>query len=318
MNPIIHLVGIVKQYRKGLFQAPVPALRGLDLRVAAGEVYALIGPNGAGKTTTFRVLLGLVRPDAGDGAILGRPLGDPDARRRLGFLPEVPCVYPYLTVREFLLLAGRLSGVSDPRGAADRVMERFEIDPLRDRLLRRLSKGQLQRVGIAQAALHDPPLLILDEPMSGLDPLGRAQIKDWIREMRAGGRTVLLASHVLADVEALADRVGILRQGRIVVEGAAEELLRGTDAEVEVEFLVPGAVEPLIEGLAATLEPRPGLQAARLATGNESDVSRLLERILSRGGTIRSVARRRRTLEGLYVESMAEPPAGMRPEKRAA
>lgn len=318
MNPVIQLQGLFKEYRKGIFQPVVPALRGLDLKVAPGEVYALIGPNGAGKTTTFRILLGLVRPDRGTGTILDRPLGDSEARRRLGFLPEVPCVYPYLTVAEFLHLAGRLSGTQAASRAVDRVLESFEIGPLRGRLLRRLSKGQLQRVGIAQAALHDPPLLILDEPMSGLDPLGRAQIKDWIRAMRSEGRTVLLASHVLADVEALADRVGILRQGQVVLEGTAEDLLRGTDAEVEIEFAVPSPPEPLVEGLAATLERRPGIHAARLATGDEREVSHLIQRILAHGGSIRSVARRRRTLESLYIESMADRRPAESPLEKAA
>ncbi len=318
MQPIIDLREIVKAYRRGLFQRSVPALRGLTLRVQPGEVYALIGPNGAGKTTSFRVLLGLVRPDSGTGSILGLPLGDPEARRRLGFLPETPCIYPYLTVAEFLLLAGRLSGVAEPRRAASRAIERFELESLRDRPLRKLSKGQLQRVGIAQAALHDPPLLILDEPMSGLDPLGRAQIQDWIRSLRREGRTVLFASHVLADVEALADRVGILRRGTMALEGPAEELLRGTDSETEVEFALPEPQETLIEGLPARLERRPGVLAARVASGEETEVSRLLSMILARGGTIRSVSRRRRSLESLYVESMSDPPPQATAREKAA
>ena len=285
-NALIHLSGIRKTYRPGLLRKKVEALRGLSLRVAQGEVYALIGPNGAGKTSTFRILLGLIRPDAGDGTILGLPLGAAESRRRLGFLPESPAYYPFLTVRELLLLAGRLSQIGEPGRAADRAIERFGLGALRDRSLRRLSKGQLQRVGIAQAAVHDPELLILDEPMSGLDPVGRADVKEWIRELREEGRTVLLASHVLADVEALADRVGLLHEGRLEFEGTAEELLSGTEQEIEVEFSFPGSPEILMDGITASLEERSGLWAATLASGHEIHLAALLSRILSRGGSV--------------------------------
>jgi ABC-2 type transport system ATP-binding protein len=304
MNALIHLEGIRKTYRPGLLRGKVEALRGLSLSVAPGEVYALIGPNGAGKTTTFRILLGLIRPDAGEGSLFGFPLGAEEARKCLGFLPESPSYYPFLTVRELLLLAGRLSRLSEPAASADRVIERFGLGKLRDRPLRRLSKGQMQRVGIAQAAVHDPPLLILDEPMSGLDPLGRADVKEWIRGLRDEGRTVLLASHVLADVEALADRVGLLHEGALCAEGTAEELLSGTDEEVEIEFSIAGNPDGLMGGITASLEERSGLWAATLASGHEIHVAALLSRILAHGGSVRAVRRRRSSLEGYYVSSI--------------
>jgi ABC-2 type transport system ATP-binding protein len=304
MDALIHLDGIRKSYKPGLLRGKIEALRGLSLNVAPGEVYALIGPNGAGKTTTFRILLGLIRPDAGEGSIFGFPLGAEEARRCLGFLPESPSYYPFLTVRELLLLAGRLSRLAEPALAVDRAIERFGLARLQNRPLRRLSKGQIQRVGIAQAAVHDPPLLILDEPMSGLDPLGRAEVKEWIRTLRDEGRTVLLASHVLADVEALADRVGLLHEGSLCAEGTAEDLLSGTEEEVEVEFSMIGNPDSLMGGITASLEERSGLWAATLASGHEIHVAALLSRILAHGGTVRTVRRRRSSLEGFYVSSI--------------
>lgn len=301
---LIHLEEIWKSYQPGLLRKKVDALRGMSLHVARGEVYALIGPNGAGKTSTFRVLLGLLRPDSGTGSILGRPLGAKEARRLLGFLPESPSYYPFLTARELLLLAGRLSGIAEPVAAANRAIERFSLGALRDRPLRRLSKGQLQRVGIAQAAVHEPELLILDEPMSGLDPVGRADVKEWIRGLREVGRTVVLASHVLADVEALADRVGLLHAGRLQLEGTAEELLAGTEEGVEVEFSLAGNPEPLLQGVTASLEDRSGVWAATLSSGHEIQLSALLSRILVHGGSIRSVERRRSSLEEIYISSV--------------
>jgi ABC-2 type transport system ATP-binding protein len=316
-DSLLHLVGIWKTYRPGLGRKKVEALRGLDLSVAGGEIYALIGPNGAGKTSTFRILLGLIRPDAGGGSLFGHALGSEEARQRLGFLPESPSYYPFLSVRELLLLAGKLSRLPEPARAADRAIERFRLGALRGRSLRRLSKGQLQRVGIAQAAVHNPPLLILDEPMSGLDPLGRADVKEWIRSVREEGRTVILASHVLADVEALADRVGLLRDGRLLAEGTAEELLAGTEEEVEVEFTAPGDVEPLISGITASIEERAGLWAATLPSGQEIQVGALLSRILTHGGSVRSVRRRRSNLEGFYVSALRTDGEGSRTGTRS-
>ena len=305
MEHAIHLQGLCKTYSRGLGHDKTTALRGLSLDVRPGEVYGLIGPNGAGKTTTFRLLLGLLKADAGGGTVLGFPLGHPEARRRLGFLPEAPCFYPFLRVQEFLRFAGRLSGLAEPDRAADRAIERFGLDRLAGRPLRRLSKGQMQRVGIAQAALHEPTLLILDEPMSGLDPLGRAEVKEWIRSLRTDGRTVLMASHVLTDVEALADRIGLLREGEIVVEGATGELLELGRGEVEIEFAFSADPTSLLEGLAASLESRTGIWAATFAGGQEIQVSALLARILSHGGTVRSVERRRAGLEEFYLATVA-------------
>jgi ABC-2 type transport system ATP-binding protein len=302
----VELRAVHKAYRPGLFRKTVTALRGLDITVGTGETYALIGPNGAGKTTTFRILLGLIRPDSGDGMIFGLPLGSDEARRRLGYLPEVPAYYPYLTVAETLRLAGRLSGVPAVGTAVERALERFDLVPLAGRPLRRLSKGQLQRIGLAQAALHDPDLLILDEPMSGLDPLNRADVKDWIRSLRSEGKTVVLASHVLADVEALADRVGILAGGRVVMTGETEELLRGSEEEIDLEFEIAGRPQKVLEGLATEVEDRSGVWGARFPAGDELQVRALVTRVLASGGSIRHLRRERRSLETAYVDWLTQ------------
>ncbi|MFB3909116.1 MAG: ABC transporter ATP-binding protein [Candidatus Eisenbacteria bacterium] len=303
MEPAIVLEEIRKTYRPGILRPAVPALRGLSLAVPAGEVYALVGPNGAGKTTAFRILLGLVRADSGRGTILGAPLGDRRGRARLGYLPEAPCYYPFLSVRELLDLAARLSRVADRARAVDRALERFGLAALAHRPVKKLSKGQLQRVGIAQAAVHEPELLILDEPMSGLDPLARSEVKGWIRGWRDEGRTVLLASHMLPDVEALADRVGMLRDGAIALQGTAEELLEGSETGTEIVFRLPVDPAPLVRELPVVLREGAGIWTARVEADQELAVSALLARILARGGTVRSVLRRRRGLEEVFVDS---------------
>jgi ABC-2 type transport system ATP-binding protein len=305
MNDIaIHLDGLVKRYKPGLLKSPVRALNGLSLSVRRGEVHALIGPNGAGKTTAFRILLGFLRADAGGGAVLGHPLGSMAARERIGYLPETPTYYPFLTVRELLRLGARLSRVPDPAPAVEETLERFDLIALRDRPLRKLSKGQLQRVGLAQAGLHRPDLLILDEPMSGLDPYRRAEVKDWIRALRREGRTVLLSSHVLGDVEALADRVSLILSGRLTIEGTPDELLETSDFEVEIQFALPGSPDTVLAGLSAHVEERGGLWVARMPGNPEIHVSALVSRILHHGGRLHGLARHRPDLEGIYLSAI--------------
>ncbi len=235
MGNVIEIEGLAKKYRPDLFRQPRVALRGLDLVVRRGEIYGLVGPNGAGKTSTFKILLGLQRPGAGRGSILGYPLGDRRARARLGFLPELPAYYRHLRVREVLRLARALSGLAPDREADHRLLGAMGLEGQIEQPIRTLSKGQVQRVGLAQALVHGPELLILDEPMSGLDPLGRGLVKDVLRAERARGTTILLSSHVLGDVEALADSIGLLEAGRMLAAGRAEQLLEGSRAIVRLE-----------------------------------------------------------------------------------
>jgi ABC-2 type transport system ATP-binding protein len=213
---MLELRALTKHYRNQWTMRRFVVLDALDLTVRAGEVFGLIGPNGAGKTTTFKLVLGLLRPTGGTVLFRGKPL-TPAARAAIGFLPEHPYFYDYLTVHEMLTMFGELYGLSGRalRERVDAVIEEVQLGHKRRAALRSLSKGTLQRVGIAQAILNDPQLLILDEPMSGLDPMGRHAMRELIRSRNRAGASVIFSSHILPDAEALCDRVAILTQGRV-------------------------------------------------------------------------------------------------------
>src|SRR5688500_12696511 len=216
-----------KIFRKPFSRKKVEAVRGISLEVRRGEIFGFLGPNGAGKTTTIKMLTGLIAPTSGRASILGKDVPLPEAMGSVGFLPENPYVYPYLTPREFVTRCGRLNGMggSALSKAVVRVIERVGIAYAMDRPVRALSKGMLQRTGLAAALVHDPELLILDEPMSGLDPVGRKEVRDLIVEEARAKKTVFFSSHILSDVEMLCDAVCILRKGEVVVEGSIEELI---------------------------------------------------------------------------------------------
>lgn len=217
MSVVVELVGIGKYFYHPWTYRRIPAVEDLSFAVHEGEVFGLIGHNGAGKTTTFKILTGLLHPSRGQVLWVGKPEAGPRARRLVGFAPEQPYFYDYLTVRETLDFYGQLYGLPHPerqRRIAE-LAERFGLGPKLDARLRTLSKGNLQRVAVAQAILHRPKLAILDEPMSGLDPLGRRAMREFIAELRSEGTTVLFSSHVLSDAELLCQRVGILARGRL-------------------------------------------------------------------------------------------------------
>jgi len=234
--PALALWDLTKTFRTS-WGRRVEALRGVRFEVPRGEVFGLLGPNGAGKSTTLKIVLGHLRPDRGGGTLLGSGLGSVEARSRLGFLPENPYFYDYLSAQEFLDTCASLSGLPR-RGRRERiaaVLERVGLDPGLKIRLRKFSKGMLQRAGLAQAILHDPELLILDEPMSGLDPTGRRQIRDLILDLKGEGKTILFSSHVLPDVEALCDRVAILDRGELRRTGRLADLLAHVESGFEIE-----------------------------------------------------------------------------------
>lgn len=216
-----------KQDRKNT----VAAVQGLSLSVANGEVFGCIGPNGAGKSTTIKLLLDLIRPDRGKISINGLPSSDDASRARVGYLPESPYIYDFLTAREYLVYAGQLSGMSLPviRSRSDELLNKLKLDQSAGRRVSGYSKGMQQRTAIAAALIHDPDLVVLDEPMSGLDPLGRKLIFDLIAELKDQGKTVFISSHVLTDIERLCDRVGIIVQGKLCYEGRVGELSASLD-----------------------------------------------------------------------------------------
>ncbi len=237
--PAIRTVGLTKAYRGGFWlKRQAASLQDCSLTVQPGETFGLLGPNGAGKTTLLKLLLGIVRPTAGSGELLGVPLGDQPVKQRLGYLPENPYFYDYLTGWEFLAFAAGVFGLSASQRAEriPRLLDLVGLDrtAARKRPLRQYSKGMLQRVGLAQALINDPELVFLDEPMSGLDPLGRYQIREIILSLKAQGKTIFFNSHVLSDVEVICDRVGILAQGTLICVGSLDELL-GTACHYRVK-----------------------------------------------------------------------------------
>ncbi len=257
MDNIIETKGLTKVYHRWVGFRMTEAVSGVDLKVLPDSTFGFLGPNGAGKTTTIKMLLGLVRPTRGGGHVLGRPLGHEEARKRIGFLPEEPAFGRHLKAREFLTLCAKLSHV-EPGEQQKRVAEALETVKLSHRAGSRLaefSRGMLQRIGIAQALLHDPTLLILDEPMTGLDPPGRREIKEIIQNLRERGKTVFFSSHILSDVEELCDHIGILNKGRLVLAGPLEELLGTAGVEYVVTNL-PATSLPAIEPLVAGMQKR--------------------------------------------------------------
>ncbi len=261
----IHDLG--KDYPVHLRRRRVAALRGLSLEIPAGHVYGLLGPNGSGKSTTLKILLGLVRPTTGTSEIFGIPSDRVASRKEVGFLPENPYFHKFLTGAETIAFHGRLCGLSGSTLSA-RVSELLDLVGLKeagDRRIGGYSKGMLQRIGLAQAMVHDPRLLILDEPTAGVDPSGSRGIRDLILQLRDRGKTVLLTSHLLEQVQDVCDSVGILAKGRLVREGSLAELTRDTG---RTEFVIENADA----GLAAEIERLAATRGARLVGSNPAKV----------------------------------------------
>jgi ABC-2 type transport system ATP-binding protein len=235
----IEILDLEKSYLVGFWhKRPKLALRRLRLTIEEGETFGFLGPNGAGKTTTLKLLMGLVFPTAGTARILGMDMDDPRVKSQIGFLPEQPYFYDHLTARELLNYYGQLSGVPAKGRSArvEQMLARVGLSDSAGMQLGKFSKGMLQRVGLAQAILHDPKLVFLDEPMSGLDPMGRREVRDLIQQLRHEGKTVFFSTHILSDAEALCDRVGVIHQGELRGVGAIAELTSETQGKVEIVF----------------------------------------------------------------------------------
>jgi ABC-2 type transport system ATP-binding protein len=303
-SPAVEIQGLTKSYKVGhIRQRPHPVLRGLDLRVERGEVFGFLGPNGAGKTTTLKVLMGLLRPDGGSATVLGEPAFEGRWKQRAGYLPEQPYFYDYLTAAEYVDFAGRLFGL--PRGLRrERVaalLERVGLGRVADVSVRKFSKGMTQRVGIAQALVNDPELVFLDEPMSGLDPLGRRFVRDLILELKERGKTVFFSTHILSDAETLCDRVAVVRQGRVLDAGRLDEILRLDVAHMEV--LVSGGATA--EGWPAGVRARRVGERWRIEMA-EGELVPVLGELQRRGARILSVQPVRQSLEDYFVEAVGE------------
>lgn len=300
MTDILETRDLSKDYRSDWTFRATRVIHSLELAVRAGECFGLLGPNGAGKTTTFKLILGFLRPSSGEILFDGRPL-TPAVRSAIGFLPEHPYFYEYLTVRETLHLFARLYGIEGPalRARTDGVIERVGLGAKRNAAMRTLSKGLMQRVGIAQAILNRPRLLILDEPMSGLDPVGRREMRDLIRALRDEGTSVIFSSHILSDAETLCDRVGILTGGRLreVIDVADH-----SDA-TSFEIVLCGADDPLpadirrIEGASVAANGR----AHVVTVANQSAVDDVVDLARRHGVSVERITPRHTSLEERFL-----------------
>lgn len=306
--PVLRVSALAKTFRIGFFRKRVEAVRGVDFEVHSGEIFGLLGPNGAGKTTCIKMMLGLIFPMAGSIEIFGRSSGGPDVMRRVGYLPENPYVYQYLRPLEFLDLCGRLTGMdrATRARASEEMVERVGLAHAIDRPIGKFSKGMMQRVGLAQALLHDPELLILDEPMSGLDPIGRKEVRDLIIEQRDAGKTILFTSHILSDVEMLCDRVTILDRGLVTHAGRLDELLRPETRRVEIVLAdVSDELRARLEERAEAIRPTDAGAIAVDVEGAEG-ADPIIAEAVEGGARVLSVTPARETLEDLFVRDALE------------
>jgi ABC-2 type transport system ATP-binding protein len=304
LDPAIAVRDLRKTYRTPFARKKVEALRGVTFTVERGTIYGFVGPNGAGKTTTIRTLMGLIRPTGGSATILGHPIPSRAARFKLGFLPESPYFYDYLTVGELLDLAGRLFGVphAERKKRADELIDRVGLGRARSQSLKKFSKGMLQRAGLAQALMNDPELVVLDEPMSGLDPIGRKEVRDLILELRDKGKTVFFSSHILTDIEAIADHVAIVARGQLTAQGTPAQLIERASLGTDVTIRIAGDVDDLTQG--ATRVRRTGEELS-LTLPPDADVDAWLARVRDKAGKVISVAPRHETLEDLFLRRIA-------------
>jgi len=304
--PVVEVRGLKKTFHLGFFRKHVEAVRGVDFEVRRGEVFGLLGPNGAGKTTTLKMLLALIFPSAGEARVFGGRPGDRKVMARLGYLPENPYVYSYLRPLEFLDLCGRLNGMdrAERRKRSMELVERVGLGHATERRIGKFSKGMTQRIGLAQALLHDPELLILDEPMSGLDPIGRKQVRELLLEERKRGKTLIFTSHILSDVERICDRVVLLRDGRVTHAGTIDELLRPTEQRVEV--VLAGVSPELREALEREHPDASGAgDSLSVELADAEAVSAFLTQALAAGAQVQTVHTRREDLEALFLQDEA-------------
>jgi ABC-2 type transport system ATP-binding protein len=299
---VVVIEGLAKSFRLGFFRRRVDAIRDVAFEVGQGEIFGLLGPNGAGKTTTLKIMMSLIRPSRGSVRVFGMEVPDRRIYRRLGFLPENPYFYEYLNPLEFIGFSGALFGIPGAERArrAQKLLERVGLAESAKLPLRKFSKGMLQRLGIAQALVNRPELLVLDEPMSGLDPIGRRDVRNLILELRDSGTTILFSSHILSDVEMICDRVAIISRGVVTSVGSLAELLRPEVRRTVIE--AQGLSDEQLDSLGkmcrsvATAGP-----VVHLEVEGESQVDDIIGRIRDAGGRVVSVVPHRETLEDIFV-----------------
>lgn len=298
----IETENLTKEYRIGFWRKRVRVLSEVNLVVRSGELFGYLGPNGAGKTTTLKILIGLAQPTSGEARILGRPPGDVEVKQQVGFLPEQPSFYEYLTGRELLNFYGQLLGLdrSLRRERVEGLARQLRIESALDLQLRKYSKGMLQRLGLAQALLNDPRVVLLDEPLSGLDPIGRREVRDLLLRLKSEGRTVFFSSHIIPDVEVVCDRVGILVGGRLVAQGPLDEILGARIASIEVTASqVPTEVAGELDHLLVT-QPVSRGERLLLTVRDEGALAELVARLVEAKATIHAILPHRESLEEYF------------------
>jgi ABC-2 type transport system ATP-binding protein len=301
----IEIQGLSKNYAVGFWKKQIrPALKSLDLKVNVGETFGFLGPNGAGKTTTLKLLMGIIFPTAGSATILGKDLFDPEIKRKTGFLPEQPYFYDYLSAPELLDYYARLSGVSASvrRQRITDLLGRVGLGDVGNKQLRKFSKGMLQRVGIAQAIIHDPEVVFLDEPMSGLDPLGRHEVRELIQQLKDEGKTIFFSTHILSDAETLCDRVAVIHKGELRGVGVVNDFRSSIAEKTEIVWVGAAALSAVGQ---LVLEHHETADTVR-ATVQSADLDRILEKLREQHARLISVTPVHRTLEEYFLAKTRE------------
>lgn len=303
MADAIRIENLKKAFRLGFIPKTREILKGITFTVQEGEIFGYLGPNGAGKTTTIKCLLDLIRPDEGTISILGRPHASPHAREKLGFLPENPYFYDYLTGAEFLAFYADLFGLAgaERRERIAGLLKLVGMERAASLQLRKYSRGMLQRIGLAQALINDPEVVILDEPLGGMDPIGRKEIRDIIVRFKSEGKTVLFTSHILQDIEMICDRVAIIVGGRVVKQGALEDLV--SEKVLFIELTVAGLPPETFRGLGENLSVRG--DTVFLKVLEEGRIDEILALVHEKRGRVVSLSPRTETLEDIFVETVA-------------
>ena len=301
----IEIQNLSKNYQVGFWKKELrPALRNLSLTVESGETLGFLGPNGAGKTTTLKLLMGIIFPTSGTATILGRHFQDPEIKKKVGFLPEQPYFYDYLSAPELLDYYARLSGV--PAGERQRripdLLQSVGLADVGNTHLRKFSKGMLQRVGIAQAIIHDPEVVFLDEPMSGLDPLGRHEVRELIQKLKDGGKTIFFSTHILSDAEALCDRVAVIHKGELRGIGVMNELRSAAGTKSEIIWQGAHALSAVAGDVA---EPHVTGELVRATVAREQQ-DRVLEKLRQQGAVLISVTPLHGTLEEYFLAKTSQ------------
>jgi ABC-2 type transport system ATP-binding protein len=314
---ILRTEGLTKTFEVGVRRRRVHAVEDLTLSVNEGEIFGFVGPNGAGKTTTIKMLMGLIFPTSGHGFIFDAPIPSPASKARIGYLPEHPAWYEFLTGAEAMSFFAKLAGVPSATRArrSEELLALVGLSEAADRQIRKYSKGMQQRLGIAQALVADPAFVVLDEPMSGLDPIGRKEMRDVILELKRRGKTVFFSTHILPDVEALCDRVGVIVGGKLRDVGKLDALLSARVTGVEATFAGPGAAGPFAGG---ALVAREGARAT-FAFEEEAAADAAVQAVVAAGGRVAALTAHRETLEDFFMRRLeGAPPSAPSPVPSAA